>query len=103
MNNQGWISVNRKIIDWEWYKNANTSRIFIHLLLMVNHEDGRWQGIDIKRGQTVTSPKAISEKLNISIQGVRTSINKLKSTGELTIKTTNIHQSLSAAIYYLSV
>ena len=29
----GWIKLHRKITEWEWYSDANTFRVFMHLLL----------------------------------------------------------------------
>lgn len=40
-------------------------------------------------GQRVTSYDHLSKELHIGVQSIRTSLNKLKSTGELTIKKTN--------------
>ena len=28
-----YIKLSRKILDWEWYGNINTCRVFIHMLL----------------------------------------------------------------------
>jgi len=85
----GFIILHRKIIEWEWYKNANVYRVFTHLLLMANHEDKKWQGISILRGQHLTSSDKLAIELGIGRQSVRTALNKLKSTNELTIKSTS--------------
>ncbi len=85
----GFIKLHRKIAKWEWYQDANTFRLFVHLLLIANHEDKRWQGKEVKRGQTITGRKALSKSLKLSQQQIRTSLNKLKSTSEITIKATN--------------
>ena len=63
--------------------------MFIYLLLRANKEDKKWRGILIKRGQIVTSVATISEETKLSTQQVRTSLNRLKSTNEITSKTTN--------------
>lgn len=89
MNDTGWISLYRKFMEWEWYTDANTMRLFLHLLLKANHQDGNWQGKTIKRGQVVTGRKSLSNELKISEQAIRTSLNKLKITNEITIETTN--------------
>jgi hypothetical protein len=89
MNNQGWIKIHRKILSWEWYLDINTSRLFIHLLLVANHEKARWQGIDILPGQCVTGRMSLSKQTGLSEQQTRSALNKLKSTNEITIKTTN--------------
>lgn len=85
----GWIKLHRKILDWEWFTSPSTLQLFIYLLLRANKEDKKWRGILIKRGQLVTSVATISEETKLSMQQVRTSLNRLKSTNEITSKTTN--------------
>jgi len=87
--NNGWIKLHRRILNWEWYKNDNIFRVFLHLLLTVNHEEKKWQGIMIKSGQKITSYGHLAEELNLGVQSVRTALSRLKSTDEITIKTTN--------------
>jgi hypothetical protein len=85
----GWIKVFRSLLDWEWYKKPNMVHLFIHLLLSANHESKKWQGIEIKRGQLVTGRKSLSKATGISERSIRTCLEMLKTTSELTIKTTN--------------
>lgn len=85
----GWIKLHRKILDWEWFTSPSTLQLFIYLLLRANKEDKKWRDILIKRGQLVTSVATISEETKLSTQQVRTSLNRLKSTNEITSKTTN--------------
>jgi len=85
----GWIKLHRSLLDWEWYTDANTMRLFTHLLLTVNYEPKNWRGIDIKRGQIITSVDKLSQQIGLSSQKIRTSLSKLKSTNDITIKTTN--------------
>ena len=75
--------------EWEWYTDGNVFRVFMHLLLTANPEDRKWKGIVVKRGQVVTGRKALAEVLGLSEQQVRTALEKLKSTNEITSKTTN--------------
>ena len=51
----GFILLHRSILRWEWYGDLNTARLFIHLLLTVNYEPQRWQGIAVERGQRVVA------------------------------------------------
>ena len=85
----GHIKLDRRILKWEWYSDANTCRLFIHLLLTANHKEGRWQGYTIGRGQLITGLLKLNEDTGLTIRELRTSFDKLKKTGELTIKTTN--------------
>ena len=79
----GWIKIDRKILEWEWYTNANTMRLFFHLILKANNRDGRFKGVDVKRGQLVTSYGNLSKELKLSVKEVRTALNHLKWTGEV--------------------
>lgn len=82
--NTGFILLFRQITEWEWYQNPNTFRLFVHCLLMANFTDGRFEGEEIKRGQFVTSLPSLSKQTKLSIQQVRTALDHLKSTGEIT-------------------
>ena len=92
---EGFIFLHRKLIEWEWYNDINTKVLFIHLLLRANHKDGKWRGQTIQKGQLITGRKALSQETGLSEQAVRTSLNKLKSTNEITIKTTNLNSLIS--------
>jgi len=86
---KGNIWLHRRVVDWGWYTDANTVRLFFHLILTVNYKDKCWKGIDVKRGSKVTGRKELSLSLALSEQQIRTSLNKLISTSNITIKTTN--------------
>ena len=98
---QGWVSFHRKIEEWEWYDDANTFRLFFHLVLKANHKDNKWRGIDIKRGELVTSNEQLAKQLKLTVSKIRTSLVKLKSTGEIAIKTTNKNTVVTVANYEL--
>jgi len=63
--------------------------LFIHFLLLANHEGATWQGLDIEKGQFITGLDKLHASTGISVQTLRTCINRLKSTGEITNKSTN--------------
>ena len=86
---QGFIKLHRSILKWEWYDDANTMRVFLHLLLNANWEDCRYRGHLVPKGSLVIGRKKIAKELKISEQSVRTSLEHLKSTNEITIKPTN--------------
>ena len=86
--NEGFVKIYRSLLDWEWLGDANTSRVFIYLLLRANWKPNRWRGIEIKRGETLETSEGIARVLNMSRQSVRTAIFHLKSTGEITTKLT---------------
>ena len=80
------IKIDRKILQWEWYLNINTKVVFLHCLLKANWKDGKWQGIDIKRGSFISSYNKIASETALSVMEVRTAFNHLKCTGEVTSK-----------------
>lgn len=85
----GWIKLHRKLVEWEWYQDIPCKTLFIHLLLIANHKPSRWKGISVGVGQVITGRYALSEETGLSEQEIRTALNKLKSTSEITIKPTN--------------
>lgn len=82
----GHIKIDRRILEWEWYSDINTCRLFIHLLLKANWKDGRFQGTEVPRGSLVTSYNSLSKQTGLSVQNVRTAIKHLILTGEITSK-----------------
>ena len=87
--NDGFVKIYRSLLDWEWYQDSNTMRVFLHLLLNANWEDSRYRGHFVPKGSLVCGRKKLAEDLGLSEQEIRTSINHLKSTNEITIKPTN--------------
>jgi len=85
----GWIKIHRKIQGWGWYSDSKMVHLFLHLLLEANQENRTWKGQEIKRGQLIFGRKKVSETLAISEQSLRTCMERLKSTNEITIESTN--------------
>lgn len=81
---QGYIKLYRKIVDWEWYTDMPTCKLWFHLLILANHEDNKWRGQIIKRGSCVTSYQSLSIQTGLTIQQIRTSLRKLESTNDIT-------------------
>lgn len=88
MADNGFIKLYRKILDWEWYNDPDTFRLFMHLLLRANYEDKPWQGQIIKKWSLVTSRSKLSQETGLSEQKIRNQLNNLQTTNEITIKTT---------------
>lgn len=95
----GWVMMHREILEWEWYDDANTMRLFLHVLLKANFDQKEWRGIQINRGQLVTSVKNLAAELQLSNQQTRTSLKRLQSTNEVTIKTTSKYSIITVTCY----
>lgn len=87
--NQGWIKIHRQLLEWEWYEDLNVKVLFFHLLLKANHKPKKYKGKLIEIGQLVTGLEVLSNETGLSIQKIRTAISKLKSTNEITIKSSS--------------
>lgn len=95
----GFITLHRKLLDWEWYNDTNTKILFIHCLLKANWEEKKWKGILIERGTFITSFQCLSEETNLSVKQVRLCISKLESTKEIVKKGTNKYTLLTIVKY----
>ena len=86
---EGWISLYKKFVNWEWYQDTNVKSVFIHLLLLASYEDKKWQGRVVKRGQVIISSGNLASDLKLTRQQVRTALKKLQSTDEISVESTN--------------
>lgn len=96
---KGWICLHRKFLDWEWYDDPNVVRLFIHLLLTANHQDKKWHGILIKRGQLLTSQLKLANSLKVSRMQIRNQLEKLKTTNNITILATASYSVITVVGY----
>lgn len=96
----GYIKLYRKFIEWEWYSDANTRAVFLHLLLTANWKDATWNGIPIKRGQRLTSVSTLNEELHMnSEKKVRVALDHLEKTGEIKRLTTKRYTLITVENY----
>lgn len=93
------ITVDRKILKWEWYQDVKVFHLFLYFLLRANWEDGRWKGIDVKRGQLITGRLQLSKDTGLSEREIRTCLEKLKTTSEIAIKTTSKYSIITVCKY----
>jgi hypothetical protein len=88
MINTGFIMLQREIVNWEWYTDVNTYKLFLHCLLKVNYSKKKWQGHVINKGEFITSYDKLAVETGLSVSKVRTAISKLVSTDHLIVETT---------------
>lgn len=105
INMSGWIKIHRQILDWEWYSDINAFRLFMHLILKANHKEKKFKGLVLNAGSVVTSRDILAIEIGLSVQQIRTALNKLKSTNEITIKSNSqgtVIQVVNYSKYQLS-
>jgi len=88
VNDNGFIVIHRQLKEWEWHDDPNTLAVWIYILLETNWQEVSWHGITIPRGSALLSYSRLSLLTGLSTQSVRTAIEHLKSTGEITCQST---------------
>ena len=95
------IKLDRKIAEWEWFTDSNTLKLWIYLLVNAQYQDSSYKGIEVKRGQLITGRKKLAEQLEMSEQQIRTCLDHLQATNEITIKPTNKYSLITIEKYGL--
>lgn len=85
----GYIKLHRKILDWGWYLDSNAKLLFIHLLLIANFKESKFEDIIVYPGQVITSIKSLSQGTGLTPKQVRTSLEKLEKTQNVAKKGAN--------------
>ena len=85
----GFIVLHRKLLDWEWHDDFYMGWLWVTLLLMANHEDKKWRGKVIKRGQLVTDLASLSAQTGLSVRQIRTRLDRLVECECIDKQTTN--------------
>lgn len=96
---KGYIKLDRKLLNWGWFKNGDMLKLWVYLLLTAQHQDTLVNGIFLNRGQVLFGRKQASKDTGISEQSVRTCITRLKSTNEITTISTNKYTIITILKY----
>ena len=94
-----WIKLHTKFLDWEWHDIPEMVSLFVHLLILAQHEDYKYRGKVIKRGQLVTSRAKLCEVTGMSQQTIRTCLHRLELTNEITKQSTNYNTLITICNY----
>ena len=95
----GWVKVHRSLLEWEWWHDHSTLRLFLYLILTANIEDKQWQGVEVKRGQIITSRAKLSAGTGLSEKQIRTSLDKLKNAGSVASKSASKYSIITVCNY----
>lgn len=89
MTDEGFVKIHRKILKWEWYEDINVFKLFLHCLILANHTEKSWKGRTIKTGEFISSLGNLAKGSGLSVRQVRTALEKLEATNEVTRTATN--------------
>lgn len=95
----GYVKIYRAITDWEWFQDPNTLQLWLYILIRVNYEPSRFRGIKVGRGEMIESLQELAEHTGLTVNKVRTALDHLKTTREITCKTTR-HGTLIKVLNY---
>lgn len=80
------IKIDRNILEWRWYKEPNTVKLFLHLLLKANIKDKDFMTETIHRGELATSYATLAAESGLTVSQARTALKHLEETGEVTVR-----------------
>ena len=95
----GWIKLYRSMLHWEWADVPEMVALWVRLLIMATHEEQQWHGKTISRGQLVTTYLYLSEETGITMQKLRTCLERLKKSGQITMEVTNKYSVITICKY----
>ena len=55
----GWIKIHRKILEWEWFDDHNTFRLFMYLMMTCNFKPTKWRGVNLEIGLRVSPTRSL--------------------------------------------
>ena len=87
------------MLEWEWHDIPEMVSLFVHLLMLAQHEDYKYHGKVIKRGQLVTSRARLCKLTGMSQQTIRTCLHRLELTNEITKQSTNYNTLITICNY----
>jgi len=104
---EGWIKIHRKLLKSHTWRNSSPEQktVLMALLMMVNHKPGEveidGELIKIQPGQVLTSLNSIKENCGkgVSIQNIRTALNRFKKLKFLTQFSTNKYTVITVCKY----
>ena len=88
---EGWFKIPRELISWRWYNEEGMLRMLLYLIERAHLKDEFVGNIPVKRGQVITSLYRLSDRLDLSVKRVRTSLARLQSDGMIIVKGAQRH------------
>lgn len=93
------IKLYEKLLNWEWFRDANTLQLFLYLLLKANYRTSTFQGVKVGRGQLITSISKLGQATGQSDRQIRDNLKHLEMTGEVTSQSTNRYRIITVVRY----
>ncbi len=79
----GYVKLFRSVTTWEWYKNPNIMRVFLHCLLCVSSKNYINRNFAVTKGSFFTSRRKLSNELGMSAYLIGKALSALQNSGEI--------------------
>lgn len=86
---EGFVIVYRDLLDWQYHDNPNAVALWIYILLKARWSDGFQNGVEIRRGQLMTTLATISAETGLNTGVINRLLKKFESDNQISVKTTN--------------
>ena len=73
----GWIALYRKLLTWQWHDEPKMVALWVHILLRACHEETKYHGITLQRGQFATSIRGLAVDVGFSVKEIRLRLKRL--------------------------
>ena len=85
----GFVKLSDDLQDWAWYGDNNTLLVYIRLLVGSVWRETEFKNVTLRRGQIATTLPKIAKENGITERQARTILERLKSTGKVSVETTS--------------
>ena len=85
----GFVKISDDLQNWAWYGDNNTLLVYIRLLVGAVWHETEFQNVTLHRGQIATTLPKIAKENGITERQARTVLERLKSTGKVSVRTTS--------------
>ena len=87
----GFIVINRRIEDWQWWGNIYAMAIWLYIIEKANWKDGYWSvtGEEVPRGSFITSKRKIAADLDINKRTVDRWLTRFQNARQIDVKVTS--------------
>ena len=99
MSEKGYIKIDRAIREWEYWDVPEATALWLHILVNANWKKGYFKGIEVNRGEFITSISHLAKDVGLTYQQTRSYLEKLEKVQNITRKTTNKYTVISVVKY----
>lgn len=96
---QGFIKIDRQILEWRYHDYPNMFRFWILLLLKANWKPAYFKGVLVDRGSFITSARNLAKESHLSVNTVRRLLQLLENEHQI-IRTVTQSWTLISIVNY---